>query len=151
MGHGLRIAGHPPPTRLAVAARTEHLMPLFHAVVWLDHHSAQVLQFDAEQVQAHKLAAHVHATAQHGSDVRSEHEFFGDVCAALAGIPQVLITGGHTAQSDFRHYLDKHRPAVAPQIAGWETVDHPSEAQLVALARKFFVAHERMAGKPTPS
>ena len=25
---------------------------LFHAVVWLDHHSAQVLEFDAEHVEA---------------------------------------------------------------------------------------------------
>jgi stalled ribosome rescue protein Dom34 len=124
-------------------------MPLVHAVVWLDHHSAHVLQFDAEQVQAHKLQAHVHPTPQHGSDVRSEHEFFSEICDTLAGIPQVLITGGHTAQSDFRHYVDKHRPAVAPQIVGWETVDHPSEGQLVALARKFFVRHERMAGSPT--
>jgi stalled ribosome rescue protein Dom34 len=124
-------------------------MSLFHAVVWLDHHHAQVLQFDAEQVHAQKIEAHVHDTPQHGSGVRSEHEFFGEVCAALAGIAQVLVTGSHTAQSDFRHYVDKHRPAVAPQIMGWETVDHPSEGQLVALARKFFVQRDRMAGSPT--
>ena len=30
-------------------------MPLFHAVVRIDHHSAQVLQFDANQVQAQAL------------------------------------------------------------------------------------------------
>ena len=125
-------------------------MTLFHAVVWIDHQSAQVLQFDAEHVQAQKVKAHSHHTKQHGSAVRTEHEFFGEVCDALAGIPEVLITGSHTAQADFKHYVDKHRPALLPQIKGWETVDHPSDAQLVALARKYFLRFDRMAGVPTP-
>ena len=59
-----------------------------------------------------------HHTGQHGSAVRAEHEFFGDVCDALAGITEVLVTGSHTAQADFKHYVTKHRPAVAAQIAG---------------------------------
>ena len=126
-------------------------MSLFHAVVWIDHHSAQVLQFDAEQVQAQKVKAHSHHTKQHGSTVRTEHEFFGEVCDALAGIPELLITGSHTAQVDFKHYVEKHRPALLPQIKGYETVDHPSDAQLVALARKYFVKFDRLAGLPTPT
>jgi stalled ribosome rescue protein Dom34 len=125
-------------------------MSLFHAVVWVDHHSAQVLQFDAEQVQIEKVKAHSHETRQHGSGVRTEHEFFGHVCDALAGITMVLVTGSHTAQADFRHYVEKHRPAVMAQIVGWETVDHPSDGQLVALARKYFVAHDGMAAAPAP-
>jgi stalled ribosome rescue protein Dom34 len=141
----------PLDARQCAAAPTEHPMTLFHAVVWLDHHSAQVLQFDDEQVQAHKVQAHLHHTPQHGSAVRTEHEFFGSVCDAMAGIAEVLVTGSHTAQSDFRHYVEKHRPALAPHIAGWHTVDHPSEGQLLALARKFFVGHDRMSGTPTPS
>lgn len=126
-------------------------MALFHAVVWMDHHSAQVLQFDAEQVQSQKVKAHQHHTRQHGSSVRTEHEFFGEVCDALAGISEVLVTGSHTALADFRHYVDKHRPQVAPQIVGQEVVDHPSEGQLLALARQYFVKFDRMAGTPTPT
>ena len=125
-------------------------MTLFHAVVWIDHQSAQVLQFDTEHVQAQKVKAHSHHTKQHGSAVRTEHEFFGEVCDALAGIAEVLVTGSHTAQADFKHYAEKHRPALVPQIKGWETVDHPSDGQLVALARKYFVGFDRMAGLPTP-
>ena len=30
-------------------------MTLFHAVVWIDHQSAQILQFDAEHLQASKV------------------------------------------------------------------------------------------------
>ena len=126
-------------------------MALFHAVVRLDHHSAQVLQFDASQVQSQALKAHSHPTKQHGSAVRTEHEFFGEVCDALAGISEVLVAGSHTAQADFKHYVGKHRPAVAAQIAGYETVDHPTDNQLVALARDFFLKYDRMAGVPTPT
>lgn len=126
-------------------------MKTFHAVVWLDHTRAQVLEFDAEAVQASTIKAHHHPTAQHGSQVRSEHEFHAQVCAALAATPEVLVTGSKTALADFKHYVDKHRPALAPQIAGWERLDHPSERQLVALARQYFLKHDRMAGVPTPT
>ncbi|MEO7728997.1 MAG: hypothetical protein ABIS45_17225 [Burkholderiales bacterium] len=126
-------------------------MSLFHAVVWTDHHSAQVLQFDSAHVQAQKVEEHTHHTRKHKSGVRTEHEFFGEVCDALAGVAEVLVTGSHTAQADFRHYVEKHRPVVSKQIVGWETVDHPSEGQLLALARKYFEKHDRMAGTPTPN
>jgi stalled ribosome rescue protein Dom34 len=121
-------------------------MSLQHAVLLIDHKQADVLQFDAEHLQAQKVKAHSHHTHQHGSGVRTEHEFFGQVCDALKGIPEVLVAGGHQAQTDFRHYVEKHRPQVAKQIAGWETVDHPSQGQLVALARKHFNKVDKMAG-----
>lgn len=126
-------------------------MSLFHAVVWADHQTAQILEFDDEHVVAHKVRAHTHHTAQHGSAVRTQHEFFGSLCETLDGIAEVLVTGSHTATADFKHYADKHRPQTAARIVGYEVVDHPSENQLVALARKYFLRHDRMAGTPTPS
>ena len=126
-------------------------MSLFHAVAFVDHQSAQVLQFDSEQVQEHHVHAHSRQTRQHGSVVRSEHEFFGEVCDALDGIAEVLVTGGHTGLADFRHYADKHRPQTAARIVGYEVVDHPSDKQLVALARKHFVKFDRMAGTSAPN
>ena len=127
------------------------MTPTFHAVVQLDHHQAQVLQFDDAHVQAEKIKERQHHTRQHGSAVRSEHEFFAAVCGAVQAIPEVLVTGSKTALADFRHYVEKHRPAVAPRIVGYETVDHPTDGQLVALARRFFLRHDRMAGTPTPT
>ena len=126
-------------------------MPLTQAVILIDHQNAQVLRLDATSAQGGKLHAHIHNTRQHGSAVRTEHEFFGEVCAALAGISEVLVTGSHLAQTDFRHFIEKHRPHVVPLIVGWETVDHPSEGQLLALARKFYEKHNRMMGTATPS
>lgn len=125
-------------------------MSATHAVVWADHQTAQVLRFDAEHVKAEKVRASNHYTRQHHSAVRTEHEFFGEVCGALDGIDTVLVTGSHTAVADFRHYAEKHRPLVAAHIAGYEIVDHPSEKQLVALARQYFLKHERMQGITKP-
>lgn len=119
-------------------------MTMSHAVVWVDHQNAQVLQFDAEHVQAQKVKAHAHHTRQHHSTVRTEHEFFGNVCDALEGIAEVLVTGPKTGVAAFKHYADKHRPATARYIVAYETVDHPTENQLVALARQYFLKHDRM-------
>jgi hypothetical protein len=126
-------------------------MTTFHAVVWVDHQASQVLQFDAEHVQAQKVKAHSHHTAYHGSRVRTEHEYFAELCDALAGIAEVLVVGSKTSLADFRHYVDKHRPALGAQIVGWETHDKPTENQLVALARQYFLKYDRMSGTPTPS
>ena len=60
------------------------------------------------------------------------------MCDALEGIPEVLVTGSHTSIADFRHYADKHRAQTALRITGYEVVDHPTENQLVAMARKYF-------------
>jgi stalled ribosome rescue protein Dom34 len=125
-----------------------HAMPLFHAVAWVDHHSAQVLQFDAEHVLAQKVQSHTHYTKQHASHVRTEHEFFGEVCDAMESIAQVLVTGPRKGIDDFRHYVEKHRPDTGKRIVAYEVSDHPSENQLVALARKFFDRRELMAGIP---
>jgi hypothetical protein len=122
-------------------------MSLTHAVVWVDHQSAQVLRFDAEHVEASKVRAHTYHTAQHGSAVRSQHEFFGEVCIALAGIPEILVVGSHTAIADFRHYIEKHRPQLAPCVVSYDVADHPTENQLVALARKAFLKHDQMTGR----
>jgi stalled ribosome rescue protein Dom34 len=125
-------------------------MSLSHAVVWTDHQTAQVLQFDAAHVEAHKIRAKTHYTRQHESGVRTQHEFFSEVCGALDGIQEVLIAGSHTAIADFRHYAEKHRPHVAALITGYEVVDHPTDNQLVALARQYFLKHDRMRGVTNP-
>jgi hypothetical protein len=40
---------------------------------------------------------------------------------------------------------------VAKQIVACETTDHPTEGQLVAMTRKYFLKHDRMLGTATPT
>jgi stalled ribosome rescue protein Dom34 len=117
-----------------------------HAVVCTDHQAARVLQFDAEHIEAQKVRSHSHYTRQHHSGVRTEHEFFAEVCDAVKDFDEVLVTGPHTAVADLRHYAEKHRPHVAARIVGYEVVDRPTDPQLVALARRYFLKHDRMHG-----
>lgn len=122
-------------------------MKTFHAVAFVDHHHAQVLQFNAEAVVERKVKEHQHLTRQHGSAVRSEHEFFAEVCKTLEGIPEVLVAGGHTGLAAFRHYVEKHQPQTAKHIVGYEIVNQPTDNELVATARSFFVKYDRMHGE----
>ena len=126
-------------------------MTTIHAVVWIDHQNAQILQFDAEHVEASRVKAHSHHTHQHHSAVRTQHEFYGEVCDAMAGVPEILLTGSRQNLADFDHYVRKHRPQLVKSVVGSEVVDHPSTPQLVAMARKWFLKYDRMAGTPTPS
>ena len=123
-------------------------MAFFHAVIWLDHEAAQVLQIHAGAVQEQHLKAHHHNTRQHGSKVRTEHEFFANACDALNGVSEVLVLGPHQALIDFRHYVNKHRPEVAPQIVGWEPAERMTQGQLLAHARHYFDKHDRLASAP---
>jgi stalled ribosome rescue protein Dom34 len=126
-------------------------MSLSHAIVWTDHQAARVLQFDAEHVKAQKIRAENHYTRQHHSNVRTEHEFFGELCDTVSNIDEVLVTGSHTAVADLRHYAEKHRPHVAARIVGYEIVDHPTDNQLVALARQYFLKHDQMRSDRKPA
>lgn len=119
-------------------------MTCFHAVVWTDHNHAQILQFDAEHIESQKVKAHSTHARQHGGVVRTEHEFFAHVCDAFKAVPEVLVTGSHQSLTDFRHYVEKHRPAELKRIVGWEAVNHPTEGQLVAQARQYFRKFDRM-------
>ena len=123
-------------------------MPFTHAAVWLEHHGAHLYQIDSDHVVESKVKEHVHYTRQHGSQVRGEHEFFGEVCEALRDIKSVLVLGQHVPQAAFRQYVSKHRPALALHIVGWETVDHPTEAEVIKLAREFFVRQGEMVATP---
>jgi hypothetical protein len=131
--------------------KEKFIMSLFHAIAFVDHQSAQVLQFDSEDVLKSKIHSHLHYTRQHGSEVRDQHEFFGEVCNALAGISEVLVVGGHNGLEDFRHYVDKHRPLTGQQISQYKIVDHPTDNQLVALAREFFSQYDLTTGRHLPN
>lgn len=122
---------------------------MFHAVVHLDHHHAEVLHFDAHQVHAARIEGH-HRHA-HGKDERAEHALFAAICQAVQDTREVLVTGSHPVIGEFRHYVEAHKPQLAPRIADYRPAPELSQGQLLALARQFFTAYDRMAGVPTPT
>ncbi len=117
-------------------------MNLTHAVVWTDRHKAQVLRFDAGHVLAQKVKAHTHHARQQQAPVQTEHEFFGDLCEALAGSKEVLVTGPGAALEEFRNFVAQQRPDMARRIVGYETADHPTPGHLVAFALQYFARYD---------
>jgi hypothetical protein len=56
----------------------------------------------------------------------------------------VLITGPANAKNELVKHIDRHAPRLMTIIAGVETVDHPSDGELVAHARHYFKVEDLM-------
>lgn len=56
----------------------------------------------------------------------------------------MLIAGPANAKTELTDHIHLHDPALAKVIAGVETVDHPSDPQLVAYAKTYLKATDRM-------
>jgi hypothetical protein len=57
-----------------------------------------------------------------------------------------MTSGPSTAKLQFLKYVHAHEPKLEQRIVGMETVDHPTDAQLAAFARRYFRAADRMRG-----
>jgi hypothetical protein len=122
-----------------------------HAVVWIDHHEARVFHFgltDVEQLVVHPdhPTRHIHHKANSiGSGHAAEdHAYLQAVADAIADAGAVLIAGPANAKTELVKHIHRHSPKPMSAIVGVETVDHPSEAQLVTYARNYFKATDWM-------
>ena len=123
----------------------------FGAAVWIDHQEARIYHvaegtFDEATVKAPAHHLHRHpkgATAEHNHP-EDQHRFFAEVARALEGTKQILLVGPSTAKLQFLRYAHQHAPAIEPNIVGIETVDHPTDAQLVAHIKRYFHVTDRV-------
>ena len=126
---------------------TEH----YHAIVWIDHREAKVFHFSATQVDRVVIRSqgggqHIHHKA---NSIGSGHlgvdtDFLQRVADSLTHTGAILITGPANAKTELRNYIVQHRPELGKRISGVEALDHPADGALVALARKYFKADDRM-------
>ena len=73
-----------------------------------------------------------------------DEAFLHQVAAAIADAGAVLITGPANAKTALVKHMHRHDPRLIEKLAGIETVDHPSDASLVAHARHYFKTEDRM-------
>lgn len=129
-------------------------MSFEHAVIWIDHSEAHVIQFDAEAsdtdvVRPRSTHPHLHhksGSAGAGNAASSKH-YLHQVIEAVAGASEVLVVGPGSAKLELIRHAERHDPRVAQKIVGVETVDHPTDRQLLAYARKAFVRIDQMTGR----
>src|ERR1700709_1602246 len=123
----------------------------YHAVIWIDHREARVFPFGPADVETLVLhpdnpTRHIHHKA---NSIGSGHastspDYLRAVAESVADAGAVLITGPANAKTELVEYIRLHDPRLTKAIAGVESVDHPSDAQLVAYARKYLVATDLM-------
>jgi stalled ribosome rescue protein Dom34 len=123
----------------------------YHAVVWIDHHEARVFHFSPTEVDRLVLhpdrpTRHIHHKANSiGSGHAAEdHDFLHATAQSIADAGAVLITGPANAKAELVKHIQQHDPRLMKIILGVETVDHPSDGQLVAFARKYFKVEDLM-------
>jgi hypothetical protein len=125
--------------------------PHYHAAIWIDHREARVFHFnptDAATLVLHpdNPTRHIHHKA---NSIGSGHastspDYLRAVADSVIDAGALLITGPANAKTELVEYIHRHDPKLTKIIAGVETVDHPSDAQLVAYARKYLTATDRM-------
>ena len=122
-------------------------MSTFHAVVWMDHQEAHVVMFDREHIEAQRIHSRSHHKHQGKAD--DTVAFYADVAQALTGTHEVLVTGPGLARNEFRDWCAAHHKSTAAAIVDSIASDHPSDGQLVALAKHYFKKFDAMAADPS--
>lgn len=122
-----------------------------HAVAWLDHREAKVFFFNRETAESVRLATtlthhqtHNKAGTVDGKRAPEDDAFYHDVVKALQPAKEWLIVGPGSAKDELAKHIRDYHPHLKDRIVGVEPADHPTEAQIVAHARTFFRAADRM-------
>ncbi len=115
-------------------------------VVWLDSSEAKIFELHPEQTTEHKLQRteikHHTGAEKAQNNHKNAEKFYHQLAEALTGAHEVLLIGPGDAKTHFKHHLSQHHHGtIENKIVGIETVDHPSDGQIVALAKKFFKNH----------
>lgn len=124
-----------------------------HAVLWIDHVHARVIDFsvddrhvtaverDTDQRQVHRRSG----TPGSGK-LPVDHAFFDEVVTALGDAREILIVGPGGAKQELMHELQARHAEVAKRVVAVETADHPSDGELLAFARKYFKKVDALRG-----
>ncbi len=121
-----------------------------HVAVWIDHHQAKVFHvtpgaFTEEHLAAPHASMHQHGREKaHPSDLK---HFLDEVATALKGSEEILLLGPGPAKLQALKHLQAHHKAVGDCVVGVETVDHPTDRQIVAHARAYFERVDALRGE----
>jgi stalled ribosome rescue protein Dom34 len=127
-------------------------MSYLHAIVWIDHEQARITHFNddaAERMVLHSTHRPGKIHHKHGPSGSAGHEpedtpYLHAVAQALQGATEILIVGPGTEKNELVKHLERHDKPIAERVVAVQTVDHPTDGQLLALARKYFRAADRM-------
>lgn len=126
-------------------------MSHYHAVVWLDHSEAHVMHISADDVEKSVVQPanpHKHMFSKSGIKASGrlveDPKYYHAIVEALKGATEILVVGPAQAKLQLIKHIHAHDKELGDKVVGVETVDHPTDGQLVAYARKYFVAKDQM-------
>lgn len=132
--------------------------------LWIDHRNAViVLLGPAAEMRTLRVESHVekHPEREGDSPLKGPYEgrqvppddrrqmaltgklnvYYDAVIKAVGDAEAVLIFGPGEAKGEFRKHLENHR--LGERVAGVETTDKMTDAQIAAKVREFFQPHGR--------
>jgi stalled ribosome rescue protein Dom34 len=114
-----------------------------HAVVWLDFHQAKVFLIKAEDIESRRIAAgtphrqiHHKAQVRGSGHVRDDRTYFEAILAAVEEADSWVIAGPGGTKKDLEKYLEGHGEELKKKLVGVESMDQPTEGELLKQARK---------------
>lgn len=122
-------------------------MSHYHAAVWLDHNEAKVFHVgvethDEEKIVSSKAHTQLHRKsgpgAESGHRAQEDQHYYHEVAKALSDAGAILVVGPSTAKLELIRHMHKHEPRIEQKVVGVETVDHPTDRQLVKYIRDYF-------------
>lgn len=125
-------------------------MSHYHAVVWIDHHEARIVEFGsdarAEATVRHKQSIkHSMHSAGKARSWRAPEDpaYYDEVAKALGEAGEILIVGPANAKFAFLKHLQTKHAGLAAKVVGIETVDHPTNGELANYAAAYFHKKDR--------
>lgn len=101
---------------------------------------------EASIVRPKNPHAHLHAkggVVGSGKAVEDK-QYYHAIAQSLKGAEEILVVGPAQAKLQLIKHLHSHDPQVGNKVVGVESIDHPTDAQLVAYARKYFITKDPM-------
>ena len=122
-----------------------------HAVVWMDSKEAHVFRFNAEDVEHERIRSHTPFRKVHhkagvigAGHLQLDRDYFDHIIDALRGANEWLLVGPGAAKDQLLHHVAAHVAWLKEKLVGVEAMDHPTDGELLAHARRFFKAADRM-------
>lgn len=122
-----------------------------HAVIWIGHDEAHVIHFnpeasESETIRTHSRHQHSKRGQVTGTRAALDQSFLHEVINAAADVKEILVVGPGSAKLELVKHATRHDAQLADRIVGVETVDHPSDGQLLAHAKKTFTRIDNLKG-----
>ncbi|MGZ3695301.1 MAG: eRF1 domain 2 [Bdellovibrionota bacterium] len=111
------------------------------SIIWIDREHARIFHFSEESMERKRIRTghtdhHTHRKEGIAAQ-KDEKALFIEAKDELASSDRVLIVGPSMAKHHFQTFLMEHYPALAKKVVGLETVDHPSDGQIAAIAKTY--------------